>query len=451
MIYSNDWLNRHPYFFNRKTLKASKYIYDVIDFEDFDWDFAGLTNYLDFGYVIWGNTPIKDVSYITANQVLEINEKGFEVSSKELLKVSENESTTKEIVDLTKTFFEKNLRPKDRICLPLSGGYDSRFIASILHDFFPNQVDTYSFGLTKKQADSPEVVYPKRVSQKLGLDYKRIHLKSVFKYQKTWDKIFGVSTHSHGLHQLAFYDQILNNRLKYNRVASGLVGDLWAGKVVVPEINNPDDLGYLGLSHGIRAQSHFCTKQDKKYRIKFFEEQKYALKSSSHRLIELVRNKMMLLRYLEIVPEQFGAEVLSPFGDEVIARRMMRLSSFQKTERKWQKDYFRDKGLKIEDSVYDTKRNELLKFLFANETKTPLDKQLLKEIYDPRRIEYINKHIGNGIFSKIEIHLSSPFRGRRFILRYLKKDILEPIHEYMTLIPLQYLIQRRNDYLTRSV
>ena len=52
-VFTSDWLNLHPVFYNTKTLDISHNIKDVIDYCDLELDPEGFNNYLDFGYSVF--------------------------------------------------------------------------------------------------------------------------------------------------------------------------------------------------------------------------------------------------------------------------------------------------------------------------------------------------------------------------------------------------------------
>lgn len=447
--FHNDWLNTRPYFYNTKTHKVSKQLEECIDFENFEWDWAGLTDYLDFGYIVFGNTPIKNVKFIQANQSLEVGNDSLNVINNSNLKVRKDASSPEEIEHLTLSYLQDKINESDRVLLPLSGGFDSRYLASVFKENFHNEIQAFTFGATFKQSDCDEVRFAKKVGEILNIQHSQVRIDGIFNYISEWDKLFGVSTHSHGTHQMMFYNKIRETKGSFTKTISGLVGDAWAGKVLIPKILNPQDVINLGLTHRMNADSNYAVNKSSFYREKYFSQYRFELEDPEFRLIETIRNKMMLLRYLEVVPEYYGSQVISPFADETIARRMLKLPDREKDERRWQTNYFKSKNLNIEDFVESTrKNNQHLKSMFVKQRKPYLKPSLLKEIYNVERINYINKHIGNSTLSQMELYLSMPFRGRSLILSFLpKNDLIEIICEYMTLLPLQLLVEKRNNYL----
>lgn len=446
--FSNTWFNTKPYFFNTKTLKVSRCINDCIDFDNFEWDYAGLCDYLDLGFVSFGNTPVTNVKFLQGNERLEIKDNQIVVYQNEELPVDDSLSSPEEVEYLILQYLKNNIATDDKILLPLSGGYDSRYLAAILKENFTNLISAFTFGNTFRQSVSNEVRFAREVSKRLNIDHKQIHLKNNFEYAEDWDELFGISAHHHGTHQMRFYSSIKNMSNSLNVVISGVGGDYWAGKVKIPEIKEPSDLIKHGYTHGLHANSKYALNQDFSYREKYFIKNELSFENPDFRLIDITRNKMMLIRYLEVIPEFYGYKMVSPFIDEKIAKRMLKLPADIKENRKWQVDYFKSKNIFVDDCVTKNKRRSYIhERLYVQQNKPYLRPELFKEIYDIKRIEYINKHIGNGYLSKIEILLSVPFRGRSLILPFLPKyNFKEVFCEYITLLPLQYLMERRNQY-----
>ncbi|MDD3608051.1 MAG: hypothetical protein PHQ20_04680, partial [Candidatus Moranbacteria bacterium] len=63
-IFKTDWLASRPVFYNEKTLKISYNINDVIDYKNLEFHSEGFNNFLDFGYSVFGQTPIKNVKFL---------------------------------------------------------------------------------------------------------------------------------------------------------------------------------------------------------------------------------------------------------------------------------------------------------------------------------------------------------------------------------------------------
>ena len=74
--FETDWLSSNPIFYNEESSCVSENINDVIDFENFEFHPEGLKNYLDFGYSVFGQTPIKNIKFLKPCTRLTIQDDG---------------------------------------------------------------------------------------------------------------------------------------------------------------------------------------------------------------------------------------------------------------------------------------------------------------------------------------------------------------------------------------
>ena len=64
-LIETDWLASTPIFYNQKTGSVSANIHDVMPSAgEFSFHPEGLYNYLDFGYSVFGQTPLADVQFL---------------------------------------------------------------------------------------------------------------------------------------------------------------------------------------------------------------------------------------------------------------------------------------------------------------------------------------------------------------------------------------------------
>src|SRR5690606_34982005 len=91
-----DWLGSQPVFFNLRTKKISHNINEVIDFDNVEFDPEGLRNYLEFGYSVFGKTPIRDVHFLDHSTVITKTNKN-ELKIEQSDDIAENEIAKGEI------------------------------------------------------------------------------------------------------------------------------------------------------------------------------------------------------------------------------------------------------------------------------------------------------------------------------------------------------------------
>ena len=77
LIYETDWIASNPFFYNLKNRSASKNILNVLP-EDSNINFhtEGLYNFLDYGYSVFGQTPIQNVNFLPPSSRLFRNGDG---------------------------------------------------------------------------------------------------------------------------------------------------------------------------------------------------------------------------------------------------------------------------------------------------------------------------------------------------------------------------------------
>jgi len=186
-----------------------------------------------------------------------------------------------------------------------------------------------------------------------------------------------------GTYHMEFYEKIrANENYRKLRLLSGIVGDAWAGAVSKPEITNPEDYLQLGHTHGMCAEGSRAMPQVSYRELvePIYAEQKDLLRIPEYRIITMVRTKMILLQYLVTLPPAYGFEAYSPFLDEEVAVAMLNLPAGQRTNRKWQRDFFRNRNLLFEEEKHRyTYQNSLNYAALRNERLEPIDATLLQQ------------------------------------------------------------------------
>ncbi|GAH00653.1 unnamed protein product, partial [marine sediment metagenome] len=238
---------------------------------------------------------------------------------------------------------------KDEIILPTSGGYDSRLLNLCIND--KSRIRAFTYGISDNQSKSFEVVYGKKLSEILGTQWEQIELGKFNRYIEDWFRLFGISTHLHGMYHIEFYKKILERHSFGENVSflSAIFGDVWSGNVTVGNITNHKELAKLSYSHGANAdRTQLLIPFDDKLRKQFFGKNKLYLKSEKRRIAFLIRVKLILISYLTIVPEYFGFPVWTPFLNFDIAVSMLNIPKERRQGRAWQRDIFREYGLDLE-------------------------------------------------------------------------------------------------------
>jgi hypothetical protein len=447
-IFRTDWLASKPVFYNEKTLKISYNINDVIDYKNLEFHPEGFNNFLDFGYSVFGQTPIKNVKFLrhsseifVENGKLKIIEhpdpviKWFEKHS--------NYSDEEEVLNLIKNKindFENSTT--GNIVIPLSGGFDSRLLVYFISD--KSRIKAFTYGISENQEDSFEVVYAKKISELLNFSWKRIDLSEQHKYFDLWDELFGISAHAHGMYHIEFYNKILRDKtLEGSNFISGIVADAWAGGINYKKINL-DNLTDLGYTHGLNSDSSkSLLKSNFNLGKKFLEIEN--VKDYRYQTINIIRLKIILLSYLITIPKYFKFNVWTPYLDIDVALSMLNLPPQKRKNRQWQIDFFRKKGIYVEDlNLKFTKKNVLNYKAMEKIPLKPLNKELFKGIIRLDYIDWINKNIKSSKINRIK---RIPFQIKYVKGLLLKLKIEESkskaYYAYLCLKPIENILIKK--------
>lgn len=449
-VAKGNWVGYQTVFYNLKTGKHSTDIQEVIDYGNLEIDPEGLAAYLDFGYSVFGHTPVKHVQYLLPNQVLlnidgklSIQETEDKTLSK-LGKVSKEEDVLGKISDAVNQWASSF---NDDILIPTSGGFDSRLMNILIKD--KKRIHAYTYGTSLNQDESREAVYAGLLSKRLGTNWTRIPLGEFNKYMDQWYDQFGPAVAASGTYHMEFYDKIKEVEAgNPMHLLSGIIGDAWAGAVKVPMIDSAASYRTLGYTHGMSADSSLAMNVDYNNIVEpIYDKQKDLLQSPDYRIITAMRTKMMMLQYLISVPAKLGYPGYSPFVDEEIALAMLNLPTERKENRAWQRDFFKKNNILFEEEKHDyTYQNSLNYYALLHEKLTPLDVNLLREVLNPAYIEWINQkimHIGRKerIFQTL---MHTPKVKGVLKLFGAKNELLNAYFAYITIKPIETLLLRRN-------
>lgn len=448
--YSTDWLASKTIYYNTRTKKVGSCINDVIDYNTVEWDPEGLYLYLKFGYAVLGTTPFKDVKFLLPNSSLSV--KGGEIFIRQeqddipaLLHQTTDEKDVLALLQQKISQWERE--QKQPILIPTSGGFDSRILNVMIDN--KSQIQSYTYGASKRQERSKEVVHAKLLSEKLGTKWERISIGHYHHFFNEWDNLYGPSVNCSGLYHYEFYDQIRrkNPHVTFS-VLSGIIGDAWAGALNILPIDTVDDLLILGHTHGIRANEKFSKlKHENEVQVTYFEKNKEMLKDPLFRVVETMRFKLLFLSFLNEIPRSFGYVSWSPFLEKDIALGMLNIHAERRLERRWQRDYFRSKGILFEEMNLSWSRENSVNYqAICNVPLRPLNVTLLSEIIQEEYVEWINKTISSISSSRhmYQILMHTPYIKGGMKLIGFKNRLIEAYCAYMTIKPLETAILKRN-------
>ncbi len=449
-IAKGNWIGFDTVFYHEKTSVFGTSVEDVIDYGQMEIDPKGLAAYLDYGYCVFGHTPVKHVKYLLPHESLHIVEGKLQVKKKS--DSIESKLGVAAHVDDVLGMLEDRIQRwassfGEDILIPTSGGFDSRLMNVLVKD--KSRIRSYTYGTSFDQGSSREAVYAQLLSKRLGTYWQRIDLGQFNKYIPDWYNMFGPTVGASGTYHMEFYEKIQaieNPRKLY--LLSGIIGDAWAGAVSVPEITGPDAYLKLGYTHGMSADASRALSIGYQDLIEpIYEEQRNLLSIPEYRIIAAMRTKMMLLQYLIKVPSAYGFEGYSPFIEEDIALSMLNLPTVQKANRKWQRDFFKQRNLLFEEEKHRyTYQNSLNYYALLHERLDPLDTNLLREVIDPSYLEWVNMNIAHiGNIERIFQTLMHTPKVKEVLKRMgFKNNLLEAYFAYITIKPIEILLSKRN-------
>lgn len=453
LLYETDWVGRQPVYYNERTGSASHNINEVIAFADAELDPEGLEAYLTAGYSVFERTPVRGVRFMPPSARLWRDAGGglrLEDVPLDLDRRLAERHTEDEAIDLLRARVRAaESAAQGEIVIPTSGGYDSRLLNLMMAD--PTRVRSFSFGATPRQWDSREVARARALSEKLGTRWERIHLGPFHSRLDEWDEEFGPAVHAHGMYQMEFYRQVRARFAGGELLLSGLCGEWFQGDDETADLTpqDPLDVQVLVYNADMHADPSASVAPCRgALAQEYFEANREMLRSRRRRVIEAVRFRMMLTHYLLRVPTLYGFRSDAPFLDVDVATAMLTLPDERRQTRRWVTEYLSARG-----ALFESVRGESLYWLYwpvmRQQPLAPLDCELLAEIVRPDYVRWINRTVrwpglwwegyerlsGRHGFRRAAVYLRTKgFRQRR----------IEAYHAYMTLRPLQRLLQKRD-------
>ena len=485
--YTTDWLNSKPVFYNTKTNEVSLVMHDVVDWNNFEFDPEGLFNYLQIGYQIFGQTPIKDVKFLRHSSKIS---KHLDEAGKIYLSVEEfddpvdnytrREYSVEEAIDILKNdvhAFEaesKISQPNKRFLLPLSGGYDSRLLATFIEE--KSRIDAFTYDISISEKYSFEVARAREVSRRLGIPWHQLGLTKYWNryYQQKNFSAFCLEMPFHASYHMEMYDEIIKQFGHEYIALSGSVGDWWSGEKVPLKIPE-DHLNFdsLFFNHGISIPKEFIKiKTDHEVKRGVYEDNiKRLSEDDIFKIVFARRGRIGLASYIYRTANLYF-DVYTPFYSIDVAMSQLNLPKHQRKDRVWLRNFFNTKKLGIED---DLQKRLVVSNDYGIDLKTAfytlsdsdlLDNKYFQGIIDDQRTEWINKELKkikripfpllgstSRLFFGIDEYTNLAFNhsilghGFDFIYKrlYATRDIFKAISEWTVLLPLQIAMMKRDN------
>lgn len=408
----SDWLNTSPVFYNKITKKISGKISDVIDWNNLDFDKDGLYNYLRFGYIVFEKTPIKNVERIPPNSTifryrnpegkLEIS---INVNEDPVIDFLDRKSSPEECLYILKKSISNKINDEKaagkKLLLPLSGGYDSRIIFSMIDEKSRIQAITYDVSLSEHF--SSETINAKTICHKFNVKWQKVDVRQYWG-KEIVDMNFAQFGPEMSL-QPAYHIEMFERSKKIfgeNYIAvSGSVGDWWSGeKLPLNKLTSWEQ--YVDLFHTIDIAiplEYIEIKFDNSYNESCVRPSFDKIADSYiYRTVFSKRGRIGLASFINRVADNsFGS--ITPFYDLDVAMSQLTLPSAERKDRKWQRDYFSRIGLDIDRenhynySISYNNSLDLIAACLCNSEMDRLDPNLFDKIINKSRIDWINYHL----------------------------------------------------------
>lgn len=459
-LHETNWLGVNLVFYNVRTKRWSPNLNEVIDLGDFRFSEEGLQNYLQNGFVMYGLTPLEDVFYTLPNTTLILDRSGnlqlIQNHDPVVPLIAKGPSSTIELESLLEDWFnvfhEEIVKSRSNVILPLSGGLDSRMLASYLKG--KKYVQAFTYGISMNQKQSYEVVLAKEAAKKNQLNWSQVRLSSFHKFLQQNFETYGISTHAHSMYHFEFYSQIVKSESTNSKriVLSGIYGDVWAGSWEFPhQIKRAEELSTLVIHHGL----HLCGFERKIIKTRereYFEDHKDHLTEESYRILTAARIKAPLIRHLIETPRYFGLDVVSPFFEPEIVACMLNLPAEQRKNREWQHKFIERKYGKPKKCLNNLGNSSDL--MQTRQIKLPsLELQLLPNDFPNRALLQSEK--SQGLAVGIVVLLAARMGENQFLrrlfprIRKIKSHFDARYADYMTLYPIIELLKRSDQHVEK--
>jgi asparagine synthetase B (glutamine-hydrolysing) len=176
LVAETDWLASTPVFYDLKRGVVSSKIQEITSsIEGINFHPEGLYNFLDYGYSVFGQTPINDVLFLPHSSRIWRNNKGeleVEALADPFDQYADWRISESDVIELIRDrvqSWEASLPADQEIVLPLSGGFDSRLLLWCLRN--PARIRAYTYGLSGDQSLSSEVIYAGALAKKFSLNW----------------------------------------------------------------------------------------------------------------------------------------------------------------------------------------------------------------------------------------------------------------------------------------
>lgn len=400
-------------------------------------------------YVLGNKTILSAVKQVQAGEIVKISEEGTTREFYHTHFVTKNELFAKDFSLLKKGLkqvFENvvarliKYADGDPIVIPLSGGYDSRLIATLLKMHGYDGVITYTYGYS----DSHEVKTAKKVADKLGYEWYHIGFKDIdkdyfesYEFHNFVEYSFNHVSTPHILDFYAFKVAVEEGIVPKNAiVVPGHSGDVFSGswliKLPLPTKRNFHHI--LFAKHFI-LNEHYNQNRSLKNKLKKYFKDKYSPEVEIHSLDDNWNFKERQAKYIvnsNRAYEFFGYRHAIPLWDlelvEFFRRVPLELKTSSPIYNEVAMEYFKETGVDFRKPSGFTSGDLYKKMRYFAERcfpywiKRPLRDYVWKDQVNFRVLAYpLSQELGrkyyfsecNGIVAEWVLHKFGYLRRRR--------------------------------------
>ncbi len=415
--FKSDWLGSFPAYYDEKRQEVTSH-WDMLEIQETENDDIGHYVLKKYSFIPNNRTLKTGIKRLLANECLRWSNEGLCLTHEPTILYKVNDANTEKIIEhITQNLISHAVEKKKGI-LPLSGGYDSRFLASILHHQLKANFESYTYSLLGAEGECFESKVSKAVAEKMGSAWTLFDLTGYAEFEKQIIDWSGGFSHVNGDYYEMFAEKV-HSQKKYEKdhylLISGIVGDAWAGNITL-EYSTPLNIADILYSHGTKLYDWMLTDSEKKIADSAEKELSHFFRlricDEETMLVELVRAKVPLLSFLCYAFEKRNIPCSAPFLDKTIVEDMLSLPKQEKNQRKWQRNYFKTLGISDEN----------LPRIILKINKLAINEALNKKIpshhfgLSKSKIRFINI-----IFSKHMRFIESKFAKNKFTEFALRK------------------------------
>ena len=225
----------------------------IICHEEFksEIDVLAVSDFMSLGYCLGDNTFLRNVKLLPPASVLTFCS-GRDISIERYWDYdfhNDNDAVylesdyMRQFIDCLGNAIKRQIKNNNNLCLPISGGLDSRMLAGMFNKLnFKENVNCFSYGHTR----CFDVVYGRKIAKNLGYEHSFIPIKDTYLANNAEHFVWLTEGLVDCLnsHMLSTYSFIRRNNIEV--IATGFLGDVLCGSLIFSKViignNNDEDI-----------------------------------------------------------------------------------------------------------------------------------------------------------------------------------------------------------------